>query len=295
MYHGIATKPLPLYNWCQVSVEEFDRQLDFLSRNYRAMPLSEVVLRLRNGLQIPSRALCLTFDDGFRSVLTTALPILEKYDLPATVFVVTGLMDSGEPPWPEQLYLAISNTSVPTLEIDGRRLDMRTTEERATAYEWLLLRAKALPAREKSLFVDHLLFRLGTVDAGPEASSTSATLTWDEVEILRRSGLVEIGLHTHTHQILSRCSPAEQRSELEISTHLARKHWGGVDLFAYPNGQPGDYSSSTKHLLREMGFRCALTTIHGLNDRRSDLYELRRVGIGRGAPLWSVKKRLSVY
>jgi len=104
---------------------------------------------------------------------------------------------------------------------------------------------------------------------------------------------VEIGLHTHTHQILYRCSPAEQRSELEISTNLARKHWEGVDLFAYPNGQPGDYSSSTKHLLREMGFRCALTTIHGLNGRRPDLYELRRVGIGRGAPLWFMKKRLS--
>lgn len=295
MYHGITAKPIPFYNWCQVSVEEFEQQIEFVSKHYRVVPLSEVVVRLQKGLPIPPHTLCLTFDDGFRSVLTTALPVLTKHRLPATVFVVTGLMDTGEPPWPERLYLAVSSTDIPALDVDGRRFGLGTSEERTKAFEAILRNAKELPARKKEHWVGELIDNLGVTQVDLETSSIFATLKWEEVDVLRRSGLVEIGLHTHTHQILSRCSMEEQRSELGISAALARERWGEIDLFAYPNGQAGDFTDDTKELLRDLGFRCGLTTIDGLNRRRPDLFELHRVGIGRGASPWSTKKALSGF
>ena len=82
MYHGVTAEPLPVENWCQLDVEEFARQIEFLAASYTLMPLREVVDRLERGAPLPKFPAVLTFDDGFRNVLTTAYPVLEKYWAP---------------------------------------------------------------------------------------------------------------------------------------------------------------------------------------------------------------------
>jgi len=63
-----------------------------MSRGFRGTTFSSAARG-----QSPSKAFAVTFDDAFRSVLTSALPILDRYELPATVFAVTRFADSGEP------------------------------------------------------------------------------------------------------------------------------------------------------------------------------------------------------
>lgn len=67
---------------------------------------------------------------------------------------------------------------------------------------------------------------------------------------------------------------------METSRDVLRERLGTADLFAYPNGGPGDFSGATKRLLVELGYRCGLATIPGLNRVGADLFELRRVGVG---------------
>src|ERR671931_509709 len=75
-------------------------QLSLLRRRgYVGLTASEAERRRMEGT-LPARAVVVTFDDGFRSVLR-AKPILEQLSVPATVFVVTSFVDSGEPlRWP---------------------------------------------------------------------------------------------------------------------------------------------------------------------------------------------------
>src|SRR5258708_20485751 len=89
--HGLVREPLPVFNWCQLSVNEFEKQIDFLSREYVLLPLTEIIERIGRGAPLPRATACLTFDDGFRSVRTLASPILERYQLPASVFLATSL------------------------------------------------------------------------------------------------------------------------------------------------------------------------------------------------------------
>jgi peptidoglycan/xylan/chitin deacetylase (PgdA/CDA1 family) len=280
MYHGIVEKPLPVYNWCQLLCEEFDRQICYLSHEYQVLPLPELVERIQKGLPVDENALCVTFDDGFQSIRKLAFPILQKYKVPATVFLVTGLIGTTEIPWPEQLYCALSNSTRTEIDVQQSRFSLVSAEDRSSAYRRISTMLKRLPVEQKEELLQKLLRDL--TSKAPNDSDAISMLTWQEVEYMHASGLISFGSHTHTHPILSRCSVARQQAELLKSREVLREHFDRADLFAYPNGTESDFSGETKKLLIELGYTCALTAIRGLNAHTSDLYELRRIDNGAG-------------
>jgi peptidoglycan/xylan/chitin deacetylase (PgdA/CDA1 family)/broad-specificity NMP kinase len=83
MYHTIDRSGWKL----AVSPETFERQMRHLARHAAVVPLSDIVLYAKREKMLPSRAIAVSFDDGYEDVLTTALPTLERYHIPATVFI----------------------------------------------------------------------------------------------------------------------------------------------------------------------------------------------------------------
>jgi peptidoglycan/xylan/chitin deacetylase (PgdA/CDA1 family) len=86
IYHTISNRTEPLPGDIDISPERFAAQLQWLSRWRRVVRLDET---LSGGLH---RAVAITFDDGYRDNLTVALPLLEKFCLPMTLFVAAGLV-----------------------------------------------------------------------------------------------------------------------------------------------------------------------------------------------------------
>src|ERR1700730_9761866 len=103
-YHGLVREPPSVFNWCQLSVDEFEKQIEFVSREYVVLPLDEIIERLTRSAPLPRATACVTFDDGFRSVHTLAAPILKRYQLPASVFLVTSLVGTDQPAWPDEIF-----------------------------------------------------------------------------------------------------------------------------------------------------------------------------------------------
>jgi peptidoglycan/xylan/chitin deacetylase (PgdA/CDA1 family) len=90
VYHTISSPPEPLPGEIDISPEAFVRQLDWLKRWRAVVPLNEMLTRTGRP------RVAITFDDGFRDNLTVALPLLEKYSMPATVFVTAGFVDTAD-------------------------------------------------------------------------------------------------------------------------------------------------------------------------------------------------------
>lgn len=88
MYHSISSPAEPMPGDIDISPERFEQQLEWLARTKRVVTLDETLFHP------PSRAIAITFDDGYRDNLTVALPLLEKFKLPMTLFVVAGFVDS---------------------------------------------------------------------------------------------------------------------------------------------------------------------------------------------------------
>lgn len=95
MYHSVKPE-VPAGNRLTVSVAAFERQMAFLKRHrYKVVPLDTVAAYVSGTARIRGRVLAITFDDGYEDNYTYAFPILKKYGIPATVFVV--VQDIGKP------------------------------------------------------------------------------------------------------------------------------------------------------------------------------------------------------
>jgi hypothetical protein len=97
------------------------------------------------------------------------------------------------------------------------------------------------------------------------------------------SGLIEFGAHTATHTILSRVDEARARQEITSSIEDTQRLTGKpCRLFAYPNGQPGDYNEAVIRFLERSGIGAAVTTRDGPSTMTTPPLELCRYGIGAG-------------
>jgi len=253
----------------------FEAQMTHIARHYRVFTVEDLVERMRSG-RVPRNALAITFDDGYRDNLTEAAPILARHGLPATVFLTTGCIGTGQIPWFDQLAIALKTTPREALRLSADRiLPLGTEDERLRALDASLGHLKRVTDEERRDGLDRILDQLGGSAPG---ETKSLMLTWDEVQALRVQGFA-VGAHTVSHPILSRTSADRAWEEIYGCKRDIERHLGGpVRGFAYPNGGARDYTETVKHLVREAGFAWAVTTQHGLNTPRTPPLELRRGG-----------------
>jgi peptidoglycan/xylan/chitin deacetylase (PgdA/CDA1 family) len=88
-------------------VADFENQMRYLSTMYNPMSLETMAQHIQNGTSLPSRAIAVTFDDGYQDNYENAYPIVKKYNIPATLFLTTGFVGTGElPAWEKGHYTA---------------------------------------------------------------------------------------------------------------------------------------------------------------------------------------------
>lgn len=272
IFHRVLPSPDPLRPG-EPDVVEFDLFMAFVSKNFSVLPLREAVERLRLGC-LPQRACCITFDDGYADNLTVALPILEKYRLPATVFIATGYLDGG------RMFndividtIALTNNSYLDLtEIGLGTYSLTCLQERRTAINTILEQLKYRMPKQRNADV----MRLQEL-TGCRQSPTNIMLTSEQVVELACRG-VEIGGHTVIHPILTSLKDDEARHEISAGKRKLETIIGKpVTLFAYPNGRPyRDYTARHVAMVRELGFEAAVSTAHGVASPMSDRFQLPR-------------------
>lgn len=265
-YHRIHPEPSSI----SVSPAAFELQMRTLRELFHPISLTELVWRLERRSPLPAGAVVVTFDDGFVDNYQTALPILKAYDIPATFYVATGMIEERAYYW-----------------FDRVRLGLRSEAEVVQAWPALAPLIAGKPRDAQIALVTEALKREASRTAKelldavcePLEPPERLTMTWDEVRALADAGM-EIGSHTVTHPILSRQRLEEAEWELRHSKAVLEARTGSPVLhFAYPNGQPRDYSPVIARMVQEAGYRSATSMIPGLAGARSSLFELERLSI----------------
>jgi peptidoglycan/xylan/chitin deacetylase (PgdA/CDA1 family) len=260
----------------------FQAQCAHLRKHYHPVSLSEAAERLRDGKLIPERLLVVTVDDGYRDFFENALPILDRYSIPATVFLTTDLPDRNSWLWVDQVAYCIRHSRVQEISLrigDPQQWMLDTEERRRQASVSIKEAMKRIPNDDR-LEVLEKLPRLLDVELPAQPPESHTPLRWDDVRSMAQHG-VELGAHTRTHPILSRLETSEQL-EAEISGSKQRiEQETGVEVrhFCYPNGTPADISTQAIALVKTSGFVTAVTAIRDVNRVGVDPFELRRIAV----------------
>lgn len=274
MYHRVNAQSDCL--GLTVSPDLFMNQLQFIQAHFEVITLHEALECMSSGA-ITGNQCVITFDDGYRDNFDVAFPLLQRFCLPATIFVTCDAIDQGQFGW-GAFDRAVLST--PAKELDLQQWGMGTfslanRNTRETAVKTLHRQLKLRPNDEKLEVVSHVVSTYGT-----ESSGERIMLDWAEVREMAVSGLVSIGAHTITHPILSRL-PAEQAYQeiVEGKRRIEQNFGSKVDFFAYPNGGQADFGPREIALVKEAGYLGACTTISGRNRAGDFPYTLRRMDI----------------
>ena len=277
-YHRVANVTRDDYKVC-VTPKHFSEQMEMVSRNAHPISLAKLVQCLRSG-SLPPRSVAVTFDDGYADTLYEAKPVLEKYTIPATVFVCTGFT-GGEFWWDELDRLVMSSKATlgalrlgagenvfvwdqpnarPEADLNVRR------KFRHALYDFLL----ALNVQDQN----HAMNRIRSWSGISSDEVASHSMDHDELRQLVDGGLIEIGAHTRHHPMLSQLSLERQREEIvsskrELEDILGRRVYG----FAYPNGMA---TADAKQIVREADFVFACSSEPDLIRDYRNRYQIAR-------------------
>lgn len=279
-YHRISATQDDVYEVC-VSPENFAGHMEALRKYACPISLSKLVQSLKQNV-LPPKSVAVTFDDGYADNLYEAKPILEKYEIPATVFVCTGYI--GKEFWWDELDQLVNRS-----QTDLDTLHLRTGGKQFRWHKKNVSRHGGPPAAREEFgrALYHYLLSLDIEDQNHAMAvirnwssvsspgvSTSRTLSEEELLRLADGGLIEIGAHTRHHPMLPALSMERQREEIHTNKRELEVLLGKpVAAFAYPNGRA---TADAKQILHEAGFDYACTSLQDVVRPQNDIYELTR-------------------
>lgn len=299
LYHRVAesrSDPWAL----NVSPHYFAEHLEILQQRARPVRLQQLAQGLVSG-GLTNRSVVITFDDGYADNLHAAKPLLERYGIPATVFLTTGYLGHEREFWWDRLErVLLEPGTLPEslrLSINGGTYRWELGET-AHYSEDVARRHRSWKAGEGAPTARHSLYvslweLLSSLAEGERWHVLDEIMAWGSAESASRSGhrplspeeavdlaqgeLIEVGAHTVTHPALSKLSTASQRAEiLESKIRLQETLNLPVTSFSYPYG---NRSAETVAIVREAGFACACSNVAGVVGRSTDLFQLPRIPV----------------
>jgi peptidoglycan/xylan/chitin deacetylase (PgdA/CDA1 family) len=301
LYHrvaDIATDPQLL---C-VTPDNFALQMEILRKTFNPISLRELSAAIREQ-KVLRRGVLVTFDDGYADNLYNAKPILERYEIPAIVFVATGYVGlKGEYWWDELELLLLRPGPLPDdlkFEVNGVDIEWKL-DKSATFYseesyrehaDWNLSK-RTVPTERHALYLkvyqlmrslplqqQHAVlerFRVWS-DCKSVPRESHRPMTAPELRRLRDGKVIEVGAHTISHPVLSSLPIDAQREEIGGSRRLLEEIVGEpVTSFAYPYGGEADYTTDTINAVRDAGFEYGFSTSSGVIHKKSEPFRLPR-------------------
>ena len=253
----------------------FVAMLEYLKKKFCFISLQEFINR-RSANTGQSKLLCfLTFDDGWKDNFTTAFPWLKKLQLPAVIFLVTGLVDTSETFWVERLNWAWRDADS-RQRILSRLKTSWEVHNKQPEFSEIVELLKQMSAGERQEILAPLG---GTENQRVLGGDVDRMLTWEEVITMSRDG-IEFGAHSVTHPLLTFENAARVEEELAVGKQVIKEKLGkSVRAFAYPNGS---WNDRVRRSAEQAGYDCAFTTQRGWHSPTDDPYTIRRIMLHEG-------------
>ena len=190
----------------------------------------------------------ITFDDGYKNNLLSAVPILEALDVPFTLFICSKLLE-GNLFWRDKVRLIYERNLVSSFNDWLRKNSPQINN--LIDFDNFYSSSKKPPLNSKDVEknIDRFL-----EEQNISTKQDGLYLSYSDLDKFP-SKLVTFGNHTHNHYKLSTLSIEEQAEEISLCSKILACHSISVsDVFAIPFGEMGSFNQITLQLLKDFYF-----------------------------------------
>lgn len=272
MYHRVIDST---YNFWKLNISPatFEKHIKYISENYRVLRLEE---EWDNLVDENRKYVVITFDDGYVDNYQYALPILEKYHVPATIFVSTDLIDTNEMYWWDELEkIFIVDKYLGEFVFNGVLYRIEDSADSERVCFTIRNRIKNMDPTERKRSLNALRSALGQGQAYAAELRCVNTL---ELTEMAASPFITIGGHTKSHLSMGSGHSVELlRSEMTESLNILEKKIGKkVEVFAYPFGGAEDQCDAADRIAAECGMKKTVLVKNGNVNISDKMYNLPR-------------------
>ena len=289
IYHRVLDSP-DFMRPGEVDKKAFAWQVELLAKYFNVLSLGDALDKLQTN-QLPSRAVSITFDDGYADNFLNALPILKRYNLKATFFIASGYLNGGIM-WNDKIIEGVRCIASEKLNLHNLGLeefDVSNKAKKEKSAQQIINKVKHFDSDKRQEVAD---FIMSKVDQMP----TDIMMTEEQLIQLHKAGM-EIGGHTVSHPIMAKLDEQSVKQELKNNKlKLEQLLKITIRFFAYPNGKPGtDYKPEQIEQVKAQGYEAAVSTQWGAASPQSDLYQLPRFTPWDTTPIRFIFRMLSIY
>lgn len=234
-----------------VSLDIFENQLKSLKKKCTLLPIEAFLSEKAKGRKKISS---ITFDDGYKNVLTNAAPVLESLDIPFTLFFNTRLLENRIF-WRDKIRIVLNSGRLNLFKDFLEKLDFALFSLIDWNDFYFSTKKQSLPSNA----LEH------TLDTFFQAEGIPVI---DENLYLKKSDfslfpkhLFQVGNHTHNHFYMSSVSDEIQRQEIEKAHDIIQKlPCNKTNIFAIPFGGLNSFNQVTLDILFDLGYNGFLMT-----------------------------------
>lgn len=261
-----------------IHVDEFEKQMIFLRDNFHCVSLDELITALESG-KSTKHMVAVTFDDGSKDNLTLGFPILERLNIPACFFLISGLFFEKRL-WRVELGHIIRHSTNINFNFDTASYSFNLHSEKDRLLATKKIRSICEKSDEVKIF--ELIDFLHT-QSPVKYKNEDFFLSIKDIQDILKSSLITFGAHSVSHPILKDLPEESVRNEM-IQSRVALQKITGKDIiyFAYPYGTKKAASLREFSIAKEIGFKASFTTRvgHIMFEHRNYLEALPRISIG---------------
>ena len=282
LFHGVVNSGdhgIRNYNGKHILKNEFQEFLDSMVKTGHPVTMDEV-LDFCSGNPLPKKSFAVTFDDGFLNNLTVAVPVLEAFGVPATLYLTTDFIANNRMSWADRIDWAFESKAEVKLLLpwQAEAVSAESYTQKINLLEEIRRNVKTVSSFDGDEVATLIQRQLGLEETWKNTGELDQKMNWDDVRTLQQSELFTVGGHTHTHPVMSHLAAAELANEVTFCIKMLESELD-VKLrhFSYPEGMAESYSQAVIDKLKNCDILCSPTAQHGTNPILSDPFRLKRI------------------
>lgn len=274
-YHRIANPSHDPFS-LNVTPENFSEQLEVIKKYAVPVSLNELVKKIE-AKKLTERYVAVTFDDGYADNFYRAKPLLEKSNIPATVFITPGKLES-EFWWDKLERILISSDIIPEelhLRYKSGSFFWRYNEKGKKDPKWSLFYSLyRLMAGLEDSCIEEILDQLKDLTDDGSGTYKYRTMTIDELQLMTSASLIDAGSHTMSHFNLKLGGADRLQYEIEQSKKMLDELLNrNISGFSYPNGS---LTPESDLIVKKCRYQYACVSRSNYIFSGSDKYSLNR-------------------